>query len=243
MLLRSGRSIFPLLHAQPPSFQLPPSPFGSQGSVASTPPKDLNLTIVATPPQRYCFLWFPSPTVSHALQILSGKFQKSVISCFKLHVALNVIKPPPLSCPGHESSLRPASSQCIHYLLVSLSVPSQLQMRAQAFAGLAAMHGFRYPRELSEHTHNYRVYRTLPTANLTERQHELGHMCDTESASHTCLLWVLILAQLVACDAATMPVKTWGLNTLWRRAVLVKGESEFALQEFTTPGYILIAGE
>lgn len=116
-------------------------------------------------------------------------------------------------------------------------------MRAQAFTGLAAVHGFRYPRELSEHSHNNCVYHTLPTANLTERQHELGHMCDTEPASHTCLLWVLILAQLVACDAATMPVKTWRLNTLWRSAILAKGEREFALQEFTTPGYIPTAGE
>lgn len=116
-------------------------------------------------------------------------------------------------------------------------------MRAQAFTGLAAMHGVRYPRELSEHTHNYRVYHTLPTANLRDSMSLGSCVTPNLSASHTCLLWILILALFVACDAATIPVKTWGLNTRWRRALLVKGESEFALQESTTPGYIPIAGE
>lgn len=127
--------------------------------------------------------------------------------------------------------ITPPSIFPVHTLPVSLSVLSQLQMRAQAFTGLAAMHGFRYPRELSEHTHNYRVYHTLSTANLRDSMSLGSCVTPNLSASHTCLLWILLLALLVACDAATIPVKTWGLNTRWRRAVLAKGESEFALQE------------
>lgn len=105
-------------------------PFSRQGSVARAPLKDLNWNTAVAPHQRYCFLWFQSPTVNHALKTLSRKFQKPIMSRAKLYDVRKVIKSLTLFVISRIPIITLPSVFTEHTLPTCLLVLPQLQMKS-----------------------------------------------------------------------------------------------------------------
>lgn len=180
------------------------------------------------------------------------KFQKSIISCSKLYVALNVIKSLTVFIISMILIITLPSMFTEHTLPTCLLVLSQLQMKATGCLYRTwcyswfqiSMDVLRACSQLLGVPHAANHKPDWWTVGLGAGRHPVSQhpiLVPFVSSTLPCEIGSVFTAQLEESDPPYpwlllfFTQKAWDLNEVYKRAVLVKGENKFAMQKFKTP--------